>query len=46
MSETYCGLLNVLILSLLAGAQGLVLVRQAKVKDSLERRQSGSDEDN
>lgn len=42
MSDTYCGLLNVLILSILAGAQGLVLRRQSEVKDELRTRRGQS----
>lgn len=45
MSETWCAMLNVVILSIVAGANGILISRTKGLPDATNRRRSGSDEE-
>ena len=42
MTETWCALLNVLILSIVAGANGVLIARTKGLPDAVNRRRAGS----
>lgn len=45
MTETWCALLNVLILSIVAGANGVLLHRTRIIEEQQHRRRSEFDDD-
>lgn len=42
MTETWCGLLNFLILSIVAGANGVLISRTRGLPETVNRRREGS----
>lgn len=45
MSESYCALLNVLVLSIVSGANAVLIARTRGLPDAVNRRRTGSEDE-